>query len=369
MADSRLQRLAHVLVNYSTRVQPGEKVAVQGTPAGEPLIDAVYAQVLAGGAYPHLLMSTPNTDEILLKRGSEAQLDYLSPFEKMVMDTFDTRIVIGAPVNTRTLSNVEPARLTRQRAARAPLMKSFMERSASGALKWVVAYYPTQALAQDADMSLRDYEDFVYGACHVSDDVADPVAHWHNVRAEQARLVAWLKGHDRLTVRGPNIDLSLSIRERTFINACGDKNMPDGEIFTGPVEESVNGWVRFTYPAIFSGREVDGIEIHFENGQAVKASAQKNADFLLSTLNTDAGSRYLGEFAIGTNYGITRFTRSILYDEKIGGTLHMAFGAGYPETGSKNTSALHWDMICDLRTDSEIRVDGELFYRNGQFVV
>lgn len=369
MADSRLQRLAQVLVAYSTHIQPGEKVAIQGTPAGEPLIEAVYEQVLAHGAYPHLLLATSNAEEILLKHGSEAQLEYLSPFEKMVMDTFDTRIVIGAPLNTRVLSGVAPARLTRQRAARAPLMKSFMERSASGALKWALAYYPTQALAQDADMSLRDYEDFVYGACHVNAEVADPVAHWQGVRAEQDRLVAWLKGRDRLTVRGPNIDLSLSIRERAFINACGDKNMPDGEIFTGPVEDSVNGWVRFTYPAIFSGREVDGVEIHFENGQAVKASAKKNEDFLLSTLNTDAGARYLGEFAIGTNYGITRFTRSILYDEKIGGTLHMAFGAGYPETGSKNTSALHWDMICDLRTDSEIRVDGELFYRNGHFVV
>jgi aminopeptidase len=163
--------------------------------------------------------------------------------------------------------------------------------------------------------------------------------------------------------------MTVSIHERTFINSDGRRNMPSGEIFTGPVESSVNGWVRFTYPAIFAGREVDGVELRFENGKVVDASAQKNEDFLLKTLDIDDGARYLGEFAIGTNNGIDRFTKSILYDEKIGGTIHMALGMGYPETGSQNKSSIHWDMICDMRDGGQIWVDDELFYEGGKFAV
>lgn len=368
MADPRVTRLAHTLVDYSVNVQPKQKVAISGSILSVPLIQAIYQRVMERGAYPVVLPTVPGLEEILYSHANDDQLTYISPVDELVRGTFDTLISAGGTVNTRALSNIDPARLSRRRAALAPLTKTFMERSASGALKWTLTNYPTDASAQDAEMSLHDYENFVYGACHVAGD-DDPVAYWQTVQAEQNRLVNWLKGHDRLVVRGPNIDLSLSIKDRTFLNADGTRNMPDGEIFTGPVEDSVNGWVRFTYPAIFSGREVDGVEIHFENGRAVKATAQKNEAFLLSTLDTDAGSRTLGEFAIGTNFGITQFTRNILFDEKIGGTLHMAFGAGYPETGSKNQSGLHWDMICDMRVDSELTVDGELFYRNGEFKV
>lgn len=216
-------------------------------------------------------------------------------------------------------------------------------------------------------MSLRDYADFVYKATFV--DQPDPVQCWNDLYHEQQRLVDWLKGKKEVTVRGPHIELNLSIEGRTFINSDGKNNMPSGEIFTGPVEQSVNGWVQFTYPAIRDGREVEGVELRFEAGKVVQATAKKNQDYLLSCLDSDAGARYLGEFAIGTNYGIQRFTKSILYDEKIGGTLHMAVGSGYPETGSQNQSSIHWDFICDMREDSEIYVDGELFYKNGQFQI
>ena len=216
-------------------------------------------------------------------------------------------------------------------------------------------------------MSLSEYEDFVYAATFA--DQPDPVACWRNIYTTQQRLVEWLKGKRQVIVRGPNIDLTLSIEGRTFVNSDGKHNMPSGEIFTGPVEESVNGWVKFTYPAIRQGREVEGVELEFKDGKVVAARARKNEDYLLSQLDSDAGARYLGEFAIGTNMGIQRFTRSILFDEKIGGTLHMAVGAGYPETGSKNQSSVHWDFICDMRTDSQILVDGDLFYRNGEFQI
>jgi aminopeptidase len=216
-------------------------------------------------------------------------------------------------------------------------------------------------------MSLRDFEDFVYGATFADRD--DPVAQWSKVHEEQAHYIEWLNGKEQVLVRGPHVDLSLSIKGRSFINSDGKKNMPSGEIFTSPIENSVNGWIEFTYPAITRGREVEGIRLVFKDGEVVEASAEKNEDFLISMLDTDDGSRYLGEFAVGTNYGIQRFTKSILFDEKIGGTIHLAVGRGFPEAGSENVSSIHWDMICDMRQDSEILVDGELFYRDGKFQV
>jgi aminopeptidase len=265
------------------------------------------------------------------------------------------------------LSAIDPSRQQIAQVAQSELMGVYMERSAAGELRWVGTLYPTNAHAQEADMSLEAFENFVFRACHA--DKEDPVAEWLAVRAVQQQLVDWLLGKEIVTVKGPNVDLQLSIAGRTFINSDGKRNMPSGEIFTGPVEESANGWVRFSYPAIVAGREVSGVELRFEDGNVVEAKAQKNEEFLLKTLDTDAGARYLGEFAVGTNYAIDRFTKSILYDEKIGGTIHMALGRGYPETGSKNVSAIHWDMICDMRDGGQIWVDDELFYDSGEFVV
>jgi aminopeptidase len=368
MPDPRVTRLARLLVDYSTHIQPNDKVAILGQPAVAPLIEAIYERVLERGAYPHLMLNLPGLDEIWLRKANEAQLEYFSPFQRMVINSFDATINIDGSPNTRELSGIEPARQTTRRRAYAPLLATYMERGAVGALKWVRAAFPSTGYAQDADMSLRDYETFVFSACHTEDD-DDPIAFWQSAQAEQQRLVDWLKPRDRVIVRGPNVDLTLSIKGRTFLNSCGTHNMPDGEIYTGPVEDSVNGWVRFTYPVVVNGVEVDGIEIQFENGKATHATARKNQAYLISTLDTDAGSRYLGEFAVGTNFGVKRFTKNILFDEKIGGTIHMAFGKGYPETGSKNDSALHWDMICDMRDGSEIWVDGELMYQGGQFKI
>jgi aminopeptidase len=216
-------------------------------------------------------------------------------------------------------------------------------------------------------MSFEEYENFVYGACFADRD--DPVAEWRKLGAMQDKKITWLNGKKHVKLQGSNIDLELSIEGRRFINACGERNMPDGEIFTGPVEESVSGWVNFTYPSILQGQSVEGIALKFVEGRVTEASAAKNEALLYAQLDADARSRYLGEFAIGTNFGINKFTGSILYDEKIGGTIHMALGAGYPDTGSKNRSTIHWDMICDMRVDSTIYVDGELFYKDGQFAV
>jgi len=366
--DPRVVRLAQVLVDYSVKVQPGERVSITGQTVAAPLIEAVYERVVERGGLPHLMVSLPGLAAFFMRHANDTHLSYVSPFVRALYQEFECLIALGGTSNTRELSGVDPARQALQRKALAPLQETYFRRTAAGEFKWVTTQFPTDAGAQDAEMSLREYEDFVYGASHVDDPAVDPVAYWQDFSAQQQRLVEWMRPHDQVVVRGPNVELTLSIKDRRFINADGQRNMPDGEIFTGPVEDSVNGWVHFTYPVVAFGREIDGIELKLEHGRVVQASAKKNEEFLLSALDTDAGARYVGEFAIGTNFGIKRFTKSILFDEKLGGSFHMALGAGYPDTGSTNKSSLHWDMICDMR-QGEILVDGELFYQGGAFKV
>ncbi|HDD55240.1 MAG TPA: aminopeptidase [Chloroflexi bacterium] len=367
MKDPRLVKLADLLVNYSVKVQPEEWVLINGHMAAEPLVSEVLRAVLQAGGHPQVLLHSDDIIEYNLRYAGEVQLQWISPATKMLYEQADVLIALRAFDNTRHMSGIDPKKQQLSAQAKQELMQIYMERSASGDLRWTLTQFPCHAYAQDADMSLRDYEDFVYSATYCDKD--DPVAEWERIHEEQQKIVDWLNGKKLVTVKSPNADLSLSIEGRTFINSDGSNNMPSGEVFTGPVEDSVNGWVEYTYPAIEKGKEVEGIRLEFKDGKVVKASAEKNEEFLLAMLDSDEGSRYLGEFAIGTNYGIQKFTKSILYDEKIGGSFHMALGAGYPETGSKNVSSIHWDMICDIRQDSEIRVDGELLYKDGKFVI
>ncbi|MGC9400388.1 MAG: aminopeptidase [Anaerolineae bacterium] len=365
--DIRTERLARLLVEYSVKVQPGERVVIRAPSTAAPLVRAVYEQVLLQGGYPFLHLTLPELEEIFYENADSTQLAFIEPVEKQIIEEFDVMIGIQAPANTRALSAVDPKKQQKRSQARQPLLQRYMERSANGELKWVGTLFPTHAGAQEADMSLRRYEDFVYATCYC--DHEDPVAEWRRIHEEQQRIIDWLEGREQVKIGGPNAELTLSIAGRTFVNSDGHHNMPSGEIFTGPVEDSVNGWVRFTYPSIAGGREVEGIELWFEEGKVVKAKAKKNEPYLLEMLDTDERSRYLGEFAIGTNYQIREFTKNILFDEKIGGSFHVAIGAGYPETGSQNRSAVHWDMICDMQDGGEIWVDGELLYRDGKFVI
>ncbi len=367
MADPRIERTADLLVHYCTEVQAGDWVLVRGHIAAMPLVEQTVAKVLQAGGNPTVQIDADEITEAIMRHASEDQLAFVAPFEEQIAEEVDVRIAIRAATNTRSLTNIAPERQQIYQNARRPQMLTYMKRTAEGDHRWTLTNYPCPAYAQEADMSLSEYEDFVYAATFADQD--DPVARWRAVHDRQQELVDWLKGKRDMRVQGPNIDLTLSIADRTFINSDGKRNMPSGEIFTGPVEDSVNGWVRFTYPAIRGGREVDGVSFTFKDGKVVEASAEKNEQYLISQLDSDEAARYLGEFAVGTNYQIQRFTKSILFDEKIGGTLHMAVGAGYPETGSQNRSSVHWDFICDMRNDSEILIDGECFYRNGEFQV
>jgi len=367
MIDQRIEKLAETLVNYSVGVQPGDWVHVRGHVVTLPLLEEVVRQVVRAGGNPSIQMFNDRLQEIVLEEGSDEQLLWTSPLDNLVGDEVDVRIVLMGAENTRALTAIDPRRQQLQQQGNSKIRESFMRRTAEGTHRWVGTLFPCPAYAQEADMSLREYEDFVYGATFA--DQPDPVQCWQEIHDMQQRLIDWLVGKEQVVVRGPNIDLSLSITGRSWVNSDGKRNMPSGEIFTGPVEDSVNGWVNFTYPAIRQGREVEDVRLKFQDGKVVDAQAAKNQEYLISQLDSDPGARYLGEFAIGTNYKIQRFTKSILFDEKIGGTLHMAVGAGYPETGSKNRSSVHWDFICDMRQESEIWVDDQLFYKNGEFQV
>jgi len=365
--DQRTDKLAQLLVNYSIGVRPGEKILLHAPTPAQPLIVALYREVLKAGAFPYYYAIVPEFEELLYKYGSTEQIQFIPPAITDAMETFDARIRAICEPNTKALSSFDPAKIVLRRKAEGPLMRTLMERTAAGSLRWVVALFPTHGHAQDAGMSTTEYEDFVYRACMPDED--DPIGYWEKVSARHARIIQWLKGKRKVHITAPGTDLHLSIEGRTFENCDGHMNVPDGEVFTGPVEDSVEGTVSFTYPAIYFMREVQGVRLSFEKGKVVKAQADKGEDYLVKTLDTDPGARYVGEFAIGTNDGITRFTGQILFDEKIGGSFHMALGSGYPETGSKNESAIHWDMICDLRHGGQITVDGELIYKDGKFVI
>jgi aminopeptidase len=367
MRDPRVESLARILVGYSTKVAEGEVVSIDGESAAEPLLAAIYEEVLKAGAHPILNMSLEGQAATYFKHASDAQIDWVSPVAEWMVENADVRIAVGASTNTRELSAVPPERQTRRQSAMGKLMARSMERSADGSFRWCYTLFPTSAYASEAEMSLADYEDFYYAACLVTD--GDPLTAWERASAETTRLAEWIEGREEVHVTAPGTDIRLGIAGRKFIPCVGDRNMPDGEFFTGPIEDSVEGEVTFHLPAVVGGREVAGVRLRFESGKVVDASAERGEQYLVELLDTDEGARRLGEVGIGTNYGIDRGTREVLLDEKIGGTVHMAVGRSYPESGGENESSVHTDLVCDLRQGGRIEVDGELLQEDGKFVV
>lgn len=366
MRDPRLEKLAAVLVNYSVGVRKDQVVRLSGPPVAEPLMVELYRKVVEAGGHPLIRMAPDETTEIFLKTASHDQLVWMNPITKFEYETIDCSIGIWGEENTRALTNCDPKKIAVNEAARRPLMDIFMKRAAVGKLRWVGTQYPTQASAQDAEMSLSEYEDFVFGAGLLNE--TDPVAAWKRKSQRQQRLIDFLSGKREFRVVAANgTDLRMSVAGMRWINCDGHENFPDGEVFTGPVIDSVQGTVNFSFPAIYHGREVLGVKLKFKDGKVIDASADKGEDFLFEMLDMDAGSRFLGECAMGTNYQIRRFTGNTLFDEKIGGTVHFALGAGYPESGNANQSGLHWDMVVDLREGGFIAVDGEKINVDGKF--
>ena len=366
MPDPRHERFAQVLVDYSTRVGKGDLVLIESTPLAAPLVRALYRRIVQAGGHPEVRLGIDGAAEALLQGGSDDQLTWISPRLRGDAEHADVRIAIEAEANTRSLTGTDPARQAIFARARSHLRDLTMERAAAGELRRVVTAFPTDASAQDADMSLSDYEDFVYRAGFLDED--DPVSAWAALGERLARLADWLGTKKVIRVVTEGTDLTLGVEGRTWIPCDGKENFPDGEVFTGPVETSVEGRVRFSFPAPHAGRLVRDIELRFEGGEVVEAHAAEGEDFLREMLAMDDGARRLGEFAFGMNDAVQEFTGHTLFDEKLGGTVHMALGKAYPESGGKNESALHWDLVCDLRGESEVHADGELVYRNGAFL-
>ncbi|HMA37931.1 MAG TPA: aminopeptidase [Chloroflexia bacterium] len=364
LEDPRVQKMAEVLVHYSLGVQPGWQVCISSTPLAAPLITAVYREVLRAGAFPSTHLTLPELADVLLATGSDAQLQYVPPFSRTLWDSFDALLTIRAEANTRATTDLAPARLAQYQRGLRGASKSFVWMQEGRPISSTL--FPTAAHAQEAGMSLAAYADFVFRACML--DAPDPAAEWRALHDQQQHLVDWLQGKRTVHVESPAIDLTLSIAGRTFINSDGHNNFPSGEIYTGPVEDSVNGHIHYTYPAIYQGRVVDDVQLWFKDGRVERFTAGAGADFLAAMLDLDAGARRLGEFAIGTNRGVDRFTRNVLFDEKMAGTIHCALGQSYATTGGQNQSALHWDMVADMRA-GRITVDGAAFYEGGRFLV
>ena len=363
---SRIERLAGVLVDYSTRVKQGDLVCIDTGPAAAPLVREVWRRVLDAGAHPHLRLDVDGAPDLLLRNGTDAQLDWVSPLRKAEVERADVRIAIEADVNTRGNTGVDPERQARSERAREPLRRVHFARASAGELRAVVTLYPTDAAAQDANMSLSEYEDFVFHAGLLDRD--DPVAEWEALGKTYARLADWLDERREIRIVGDGTDLTLGVAGRTWVPCDGRENFPDGEVFTGPVETKVDGVIRFTYPASYAGRRVSGVELEFRGGEVVRAEAAEGETFLREMIALDEGARHVGEFSFGLNEAVHEFTGHTLFDEKIGGTVHLALGASYPESGGQVQSALHWDLVCDLRQGSEVLADGEVVYRDGRFV-
>ena len=366
MSDPRVTKLAQVLVQYSAGVKPGDLVSIRGTTLAEPLVLALLEETLKAGGHPRIRLLPVEASEVLYKNASDEQLQFICDLDRQEVDQLDVSIRVLSEGNTRALSNIDPAKPALLSQARKPLQERFLERAAKGELRWTLTAFPTVAYAQEAEMSLADYNDFVYQACLL--DSEDPVASWKQLAEKQQRLADYLNKCKELHIKAPDTDICFGLEQRKWINCLGDKNFPDGEVFTGPVENSVEGHIRYSYPAIREGRHVDDIRLTFKAGKVVEATAAKHQDFLITMLDQDQGARYLGELSLGTNYQVQLFTRNLLFDEKIGGTCHLAVGKGYPETGSKNKSGLHWDMVCDLRQGGEVYADGKLIQKNGRFL-
>ncbi|MFN7020837.1 MAG: aminopeptidase [Phycisphaerales bacterium] len=382
MRDPRLDRLADVLVRYSTSVRKGDLVAIHAEAAAMPLIEAMYAAVLRAGGHPFWTPRSESLHELMLLEGSDEQLAFLSPLEMQRVQTIDVHLGIWADINTKFLGKVDPKRAALMQSARKPTMKVFMQRAAEAmqtggarGLRWCGTLYPTNGAAQDAEMSLRSYEDFVFNAGLLH--LPDPVAAWRRIHERQERIRAHLQGKKSLHFFVPphgghdGTDLTVDVSAATWINCAGKENFPDGEVFAGP--QGADGHVNYTFPAVYNGREVEGVRLRFKAGRVVDANATKNEDYLIQLLDQDAGARTMGEIAIGTNYAIQDFSRNTLFDEKIGGTFHAAVGAGYPESGSSNESGLHWDMVCEMRRrgaspGGTIAADGEVFHKDGRFL-
>lgn len=354
MVDQRVKQLAEILVNYSIKIKKGDLIELAFEEAGKELALECYKLIIKKGALSIVNAAMQGFGYNYFKYASDEQL---KTFPKIAM--FEAKaaagsISIGGEYNTRELTTIDPKKISLRRKITKPITDIHIKKN-----NWVGCEFPTNALAQDAEMSLEEFEDFVYSAC---------LKDWKKESKKQDQLKKIIDRGNTVKIVAPDTNLTFSIKGRKGIKCDGKRNMPDGEVFCAPVDDSAEGYIKYTYPAIYGGREVSGIFLRFHNGKVVEAKAEKGEEFLKEMIATDSGSCRLGEFGIGVNYGIQKFIKQILFDEKIYGTIHLALGMAYPEGGGKNKSAVHWDMIKDLRKGGKIIIDGKIIQENGKFL-
>ncbi|MBC7885657.1 MAG: aminopeptidase [Saprospiraceae bacterium] len=361
-----LEKYAQLLVHYCLEIKQGEKLFIQTTSLAEPLLREVYRIAVRAGANVEYQMSFREQNRIFIHESSDVQLDFVPEYNRTIMETYDAYLVIRAPFNVREDQHNDSAKSAKRQKAMNEINQIYFNRIADKSLKRCLCQYPTMAAAQEAAMSLEEYEHFVYNACHLFSN--DPQAEWLKVRANQQYIVDLLNSTDKIRYKNEQTDISFSVKERVWINSDGKSNMPSGEIFTGPIEDSVNGVVYFNYPSVYMGHVVEGVTLEVENGHVTKWHAKTGQEFLNRIFEID-GARHFGEVAIGTNYNIQTATKNILFDEKIGGTIHMAIGQSYKQTGGRNESPIHWDLITDMTQNGVIYADGNIIYRDGVFII
>jgi len=358
-------KYAKLLVNYCVEVKKNERVLIRSSTLAEPLVREVYREVLKAGGHPHTLLEMRDENYINLTCSNDDQFNYVNPLFEKAMLEFDCYLFIRAPHNLMEIQNTDAGARSKSKKAKAAIMKRYFERTATKELKRNLCQYPTAANAQNAGMSLDEYRQFVFNACNLFSD--DPVREWLGVREKQQKIVDVLNSRSKVHYKGEGVDIKFSTQDRIWINSDGQTNMPSGEVYTCPVEDSVNGTVHFSVPSVFMGKQVEGITLWVEDGLINKWEAKVGSEVLDEVFQIE-GARRFGEAAIGTNNNIDRFTRNILFDEKIGGTIHMAVGQSYLQTGGKNQSAVHWDMITNMRNGGEIFADDEKIYDSGKFL-
>lgn len=356
MSDPRVKKLASILVNHSLKVKKGDTVLISSSSElAKPLVLEVFREVMKAGGNPMTSIAFEETANIFYDTAAPHQIMNFPETKLFEAKKIDCFVNIRASANKKALSNIDPKVISERSKVLKPISEEIVNRK-----RWILCNYPTNGLAQEADMSLEEYEDFVFGATNID---------WNRVKQKETKLKNALDKANNVHIVGKDTDLKLSIRGRKAIPCYGERNMPDGEVFLSPVEDSAEGHIYYEMPAIYQGKEVLGIRLKFRGGKVVEASADKNEKFLIAMLDTDKGARYLGELGIGVNYGIQNFSKDILFDEKIGGTVHLAVGRSYEEAGGKNVSAVHWDMIKDLRRGGALYLDGKAIQKNGKFLI
>ncbi len=362
------EKYAKVLVDYSVKVKAGDLTIIRtDSHVAQPLIKEIFKQVLLKGGHPVVKMGVEGLGEVFIKNATDEQLEYIDPMTELEYEKANNFISIGAPLNLKAMSRFDSKKLAKRSSVMRPLSEKMLSRAAKGELNWVIADFPTNALAQEANMSLEDYTEFLIKSCYLHEE--NPVQKWIEIGEMQQKIADVLNTKSKIRIVGEKTDITFNVAGRTWKSCAGECNFPDGEVYTSPVEDSANGQIYFDFPQLYRGNEAQKVLLTLENGKVIDAKAEKGEEFLNNMLDMDEGARFVGEIAIGTNDMIQDVTGNILFDEKIGGSIHMAVGASYPETGGKNVSGLHWDLIKNMKNGGQIYADDELIYENGKFLI